>query len=221
MLIENVHIERMTLRILSLVRPLAPALTGQSVHLPSSERLFVLQGGDTPNVNHQMSVPSQAFAVDFGVVGGNGRELARASATRTKDFYSWDTPVLSPVNGRVVSMLDSAPDNALGAKDAARPLGNHVVIEEGDRYFYLAHLRQDTVSVRAGDAVIAGRPVGRCGNSGNSDFPHIHLHATHSPRFGEGVGINLIFGPMHVELAGKKFDNAEWPLIRGLWLQGP
>lgn len=209
-------------RIVAIVLTFSSALMGQSVHLPSSSPLFVLEGGDTPNVNHHMTVPSQAYAIDFGVVGGpRGRELTRGPATRAEDFFCWDTPVLSPVSGRVITALDSLPDNALGVKDATRPLGNHVVIQQGDRYFYVGHLRQHTVSVHAGDVVTAGQTVGHCGNSGNTDFPHIHVHATHSPTFGEGVGLNLLFGPMNVDLAGKTFEHVEWPLIRGLWLRTP
>lgn len=209
----------MIIRVLAVATALTRCLAAQAAHLPSAFPLFVLQGGDTPNVNYHMAAPSQAFAVDFGVVGGpTGRELARASGSRAEDFYCWDTPVISPVTGRVVTVVDSLPDNILGVKDSVRPLGNHVIIQEGDRYFYLAHLRRRSATVRAGDPVTVAQPIGRCGNSGNTDFPHIHLHATHSPRFGAGFGINLIFGPMNVDLAGKQFQNVEWPLLRGLWL---
>jgi hypothetical protein len=208
--------------IVALSLAFAPALACQSVHLPSAEPLFVLQGGDTPNVNDHMTVASQAYAIDFAVVGGrSGRELARPPATSVEDYYCWDTAVRSPVDGRIVIAVDSLPDNRLGARDPSQPLGNHVVVQQRDRYFYLAHLRQHTVSVRAGETVAAGQLVGRCGNSGNTDFPHIHLHATNTPQFGEGLGLNLIFGPMHVDLAGKSFTGVEWPPLRGLWLHAP
>lgn len=194
----------------------------QSVRLPSTQRLFVAQGGDTPNVNSHMTVPAQAFGIDFAVAGGHTmRELSRGSATRVDDFFCWDTPVLAPAAGVVVSAVDTFPDNAVGVHDLVHPLGNHVVVQSNTRYFYLAHLRRGSVGVRVGDTIVAGATIGRCGNSGNSDFPHIHLHATQSPRVGEGHGLNLTFGPMTVELAGKSFAAVEWPLLRGLWLTMP
>lgn len=201
---------------------LALSLSGQTARLPSAQPLFVWQGGDTPNVNYHMAISSQAYAVDFAVVGGaGGRELSRPQPTRAEDFFCWDTAVLSPTPGRVVAIVNTLPDNTLGAKDAAHPLGNHVVIQAGDRFFYVAHLRQRSLSVQVGDSVWAGTVLGRCVNSGNTDFPHIHVHATHSAVFGEGVGINVTYGPMHVSLAGKEFTNVEWPLLRGLWVHAP
>lgn len=129
--------------------------------------------------------------------------------------------MLAPVAGSVLTAVDSLPDNSLGTKDSQHPLGNHLVIQQGDRFLYIAHLRLHTLTVRSGDSVSVGQAIGRCGNSGNSDFPHIHVHATHSMRFGEGVGINLTYGPMRVNLAGKTFEHVEWPLLRGLWVHEP
>ena len=88
----------------------------------------------------------------------------------------------------------------------------------GDRYYYLAHLQRGSVRVQVGERVERGQPLARCGNSGNSDYPHLHLHATRSPRFGEGVGENITFSGIDVELAFKRFRNVEWPLIRGLFV---
>lgn len=41
----------------------------------------------------------------------------------------------------------------------------------------LCHLQQGTITVRVGQQVSPGEVVGRCGNSGNSTEPHLHLHA--------------------------------------------
>jgi murein DD-endopeptidase MepM/ murein hydrolase activator NlpD len=39
----------------------------------------------------------------------------------------------------------------------------------------LAHLRRGSVAVKEGQAVRAGEPIARCGNSGNTSQPHLHL----------------------------------------------
>jgi len=41
----------------------------------------------------------------------------------------------------------------------------------------LGHLRQGSVLAQAGERVAAGQPLGQVGNTGNSDEPHLHIHA--------------------------------------------
>jgi murein DD-endopeptidase MepM/ murein hydrolase activator NlpD len=54
--------------------------------------------------------------------------------------------------------------------------GNHVVVDHGGGVFTrAAHLRPDSVSVRVGDVVAAGDPLGQMGNSGRSELRHLHL----------------------------------------------
>ena len=76
-----------------------------------------------------------------------------------------------------------------------------------------------TGSVKSGDRVTRGEVIGRCGNSGHTTVPHIHLHAPASPRFQQGLGLNVTYGPIHVNLNGKEFDNVEWPMLTGLWVR--
>jgi hypothetical protein len=54
--------------------------------------------------------------------------------------------------------------------------GNYVLIraQEGV-YVLLAHLRQGSVCVAVGDYLTPGQALGRCGNSGRSAQPHLHL----------------------------------------------
>ena len=72
--------------------------------------------------------------------------------------------------------------------------------------------------MKTGDHVTRGQFLGRCGNSGNSDFPHIHLHVQDQPTLNMGNGINPVFSDINVELNGKLFENVAWPLIRGLFV---
>jgi hypothetical protein len=39
-----------------------------------------------------------------------------------------------------------------------------------------------------------------------------------SPTFNKGLGQNMIFKGINVELTGKVFENVDWPLIRGLFV---
>ena len=61
--------------------------------------------------------------------------------------------------------------------DRERLAGNFVLVDCGAAQVFLGHLRQGSVTVQAGQRVGAGLRLGAIGNSGNSDEPHLHLHA--------------------------------------------
>lgn len=195
----------------------------QEYRLPFDGRWFVGQGGDTANVNHHMSVRAQWFGVDFAKVGGaSGRELARGTPSKIDDFYSWGAVVRAPANGKIVALVETLPDNALGTKDAGHPAGNHVVIKVAERRFvFLAHLQRGTVALAVGQRVKRGDRIGLCGNSGNSDFPHVHMHVQDTPDLNDGQGQNPTFLNINVELTGKRFSKVTWPLIAGLFVSNP
>jgi murein DD-endopeptidase MepM/ murein hydrolase activator NlpD len=120
----------------------------------------------------------------------------------------------------VVSVVDELPDNPLGNKDVHNPAGNHVVIDAGDgKFVFLGHLRKGSTAVKAGERIARRQAVGRVGNSGNTDFPHLHLHVQDHATLNQGQGFNPVFGGIEVELNGKAFQGVTWPLIRGLFVQ--
>ncbi|HTS17019.1 MAG TPA: M23 family metallopeptidase [Verrucomicrobiae bacterium] len=203
-------------------RTVALIMDALECRLPFRGRWFVVQGGDTPHVNQHMAVRAQWFAIDFMKVGGPGqRALFQGNRTWLEDFFSWCEPVLAPVDGTVESTTDYFPDNPLGTKDPGHPAGNHVVIAVApDRYVFIAHLQKGSIKVNRGDRVAVGQQLGLCGNSGNSDCPHIHMHAQNTPTVNQGRGQNMIFKGIHVELTGQVFENVDWPLIRGLFVWG-
>jgi hypothetical protein len=211
------------LRIVGLLVAIASSAGAQQLRLPFDGRWFVFQGGDTPNVNDHTTVPAQRYALDFMKVGDpEQRGLSRSDPRRLEDYYSWGAPVLAPADGDIVDLVDTLPDNELGVKDANRPLGNHVTLRVApDRYVFLAHFQRRSVAVKLGAHVKRGDLLGRCGNSGNTDFPHIHMHIQDTPTFNAGTGQNPQFAGINVELSGKRFDHVDWPLIRGLFVSNP
>lgn len=198
--------------------PLAPAIT---LRLPFSGTWYVAHGGDTLNVNHHMAVRAQWFGIDFARVGGpGGRQLADEPATSVAHCHSWNMPVLSPLAGVVVAAASHHPDNPLGEVDTAQPAGNFVQIRSaGGLHVVLAHLRQGSLLVEAGQRVEAGQPLGRCGNSGHSTMPYVHLHVQDAAGFGDGTGQLAEFEGIDVDLSGRRFANVTWPLMRGLFVR--
>ncbi len=47
--------------------------------------------------------------------------------------------------------------------------------------------------MRQGQRVTAGTMVGRCGNSGRSDLPHLHYHLQDAASYGQGQGLPVSF----------------------------
>ncbi len=196
------------------------AAAAQEYRLPFADRWFAAQAGDTVNVNQHMRVKPQWFGIDFAKVGEpNGRALVKTDGARIEDFYGWDAEVLAPVDGEVVAVIDGLADNPLGASDTENPAGNHVVIRAApDQYVFIAHLQRGSTRVATGTRVTRGKLLGLCGNSGNTSFPHIHMHVQDTPTLNAGTGRNITFSRIDVELNGKSFRNVDWPLVRGLFV---
>ncbi len=195
-------------------------VTAAEYRLPFEGRWFVSAGGDTINVNHHMVERSQWYAIDFLKTGDPGdRGVAKSNAVKVEDFYSWGQKVLSPVDGVIRTVHDGEVDNPIGTTDKQNAFGNYVMIEAGPAEFvYLAHFQKDSITVQAGQKVQAGNLLGKCGNSGNTSSPHIHMHVQDRAGLYTGTGQNITFRRIDVLLSGKQFDNVDWPLLQGLFV---
>ncbi len=105
---------------------------------------------------------------------GTDFRLSDAGAQRT------GVNVLAADAGRVSRTRDGVSD--VSFRDAGREFikgrecGNGVVIDHPDGWqTQYCHLKEGTVSVRVGDPVSAGQPVGQVGMSGLTEFPHLHF----------------------------------------------
>ncbi len=115
------------------------------------------------------------YALDF--IRTEGGLSYRSHGTELADFLVFDRPVRSPAWGTVVACRDDIADNAPGEMNLVENWGNHVLIDIGGGLFVLlAHLRQGSLDVAPGWPVAPGSPLARCGNSGRSAQPHLHLH---------------------------------------------
>jgi hypothetical protein len=154
-------------------------------------RYLVMQGGSNPLLNYHNTSRSQRYALDIVALDDLGRRAAGISP-EDLDLYVIDgAPVRSPCAGEVTAAVANIPDNAIGSTNTEAPAGNHVMIICGDVQVEIAHLKQGTVAVTAGQRISYGRTLGQVGNSGNSSEPHLHIHAV---RVGTDEGAPLTFG---------------------------
>jgi hypothetical protein len=117
-----------------------------------------------------------------------------------RDYATFGEPVYAPCNGEVVEIENNLPDLIPPESDEVNKAGNHVLLRcAGDTAVLVAHLRQGTVVVQAGQAVSVGDRLGELGNSGNTTEPHLHISAQH------GVGDETILDadPQPVTFEGR------------------
>ena len=139
--------------------------------LPFSGEWTVYQGFDDTWTHQGL----WRYAVDFIIEDVNAVSY-RNEGLALEDYYCFNKPVLSPVAGEVVSVQNDLLDNPIGTVDKENNWGNFIIIYSDFGYFVeLSHLVKDSIKLSVGDRVVAGEIVGRCGNSGYSPQPHLHM----------------------------------------------
>ena len=167
-----------------LVRVLGPVPGGQCAVLnaPFRGEWYVFQGGRSALLNHHYLIPAQRHALDLCKL--NDDRTSHGDATKLESYAAYGQELFAPADGKIVKVVNDRADEAIGGSDEENPVGNHVVIEIGaEKFVLLAHLMQDSVVVRVGDPVRRGDKVARCGNSGNTSEPHLHLQVQNRADF--------------------------------------
>jgi len=172
-----------------------PAGSGEPVvHIrpPMDGPILVGWGGDTVQTNYHAAAPDQRWAYDLLV------EPAMVGSENNEDYGCWGKPILAPIDSTVVIAQDGNPDRTPGEMIPTDPCGNQISLAlSTGTYLQICHIQNGSISVQEGDAVQAGQPIGRCGNSGHTSEPHIHIHhQRQDPRtfpFGFAEGLKLGF----------------------------
>ncbi|HEV2727166.1 MAG TPA: M23 family metallopeptidase, partial [Solirubrobacterales bacterium] len=128
---------------------------------------------------------AERFAIDFVQIGANGR-LIDGPRDAFSSYAYFGEPIYSATQGRVVAVVNDIPETPAGGfpenPTAQTAGGNHVVVAMGNgRYAFYAHLQPGSATVKPGQRVAIGQVLGRLGNSGNTDAPHLHFHVMDSP----------------------------------------
>lgn len=166
--------------------------------------------------SHGTDLFGTSFAIDFVAVDGARRTapFTFRSVLRSESperFPGFGRPILAPVHGVVVALRDGAPDHdafrglpSVGyaltqrrrvAAGWAELAGNHVMIETRDGpVVTVCHLRRASIEVRLGQRVRVGDTLARCGNSGNSTEPHVHVQAVDRVDVRHATAVPITFG---------------------------
>ncbi|MFT4285842.1 MAG: M23 family metallopeptidase [Protaetiibacter sp.] len=187
---------------------------GIDLSFPFTGRWLVQNSPASRIPSHGTTLFATSYAIDFVPVTDSGRTapFTMRSLLRPEPaarFPGFGRPVLSPVEGTVVAVHDGYADHPAyrglpsiryaatqrsRASDGWPTLaGNHVLIEAADAVIALCHLEHDSIAVSLGQHVVAGDVLARCGNSGNSTEPHLHVQALDDRNIGRARAVPLTF----------------------------
>jgi len=123
-------------------------------------------------------------AWDFEILDREGKSW-RNSGNVPEDYFCFDKPVIAPADGWIESVTNGIDDNDIGQVNLEHNWGNTIVIKHTEKlYSALSHLKKGSIAVHKGDYVNKGDVIARCGNSGRSPVPHLHMQFQSSPQVG-------------------------------------
>ncbi len=150
------------------------------INLPFSGKWSVYQAFD----DEWTHKGEYKYAYDF-VIKRNGKTYQNEGKF-LEDYYAFGESVLAPISGYVVALRDDLEDNFIGNVDRINNWGNYIIIKSlsGTFYVEISHLMKNSITVKVGDYVEMGQIIGKCGNSGYSPEPHIHVQVQTTPYLG-------------------------------------
>jgi hypothetical protein len=172
-------------------------------------RYLVANGGNSVLVNAHLKTNDgdprfrkwrgQSHGVDLIGITALGFHARGLQPSDPRAYVIHGAAVIAPCSGTVRSMVDGLADNAVPRVDRQHMAGNHIVLACGGIEVVLGHLLAGSIQVAPGAGVKMGDHIAAVGNSGNSDEPHLHIHAQMP-----GTAAAPISGdPLHMSIDGR------------------
>lgn len=171
--------------------------------LPLKGNWVVVNGGVTKAFSHSWSINSQRYAYDFIKLDENGKSYS-GDQMNLNSYYSYNQEILAPADGLVIKVYNSQKDSVIMKKHGVDPLakhlaGNYIIIKhDNDEYSFLAHLKQNSMTIKENETVKRGQKIALCGNSGNTTEPHLHFQIQNRKSFIFSSGIPICFKDLKV-----------------------
>lgn len=163
-----------------------PAVKTVSLTFPfKGSNYFILNGGNHSLISSHMKTLDEKFrnyrgesyGVDIVKLNQFGTRSSGLLPQALDQYEVFGEPVYAPCAGRVVASERHLPDMVPPQPDRDHLLGNFVLLRCDAADILLAHFRQDGVAVDVDELVTTGQYLGDIGNSGNTNEPHLHIHA--------------------------------------------
>ncbi|MFA6978743.1 MAG: M23 family metallopeptidase [Ignavibacteriaceae bacterium] len=135
----------------------------------------------------------ERFCVDWNKIDNTGNYF-NGDYQICENWFIYGEQVYAVADGQVVSIKDGMPDQSpVFTQPIPTTLfdgeGNSVVIHINGGYVVYGHLIPNSITVKPGQIVKDGDVIGKVGNSGDSDAPHLHfgLHTDFPYYISEGL----------------------------------
>src|SRR5215203_3909444 len=199
-----------------LVRIYTPPADPVAIDPPLAGEWETVAGGRSTLLSHHYSAPFVRDALDFVQLDEEGRGY-QGDPRRAESWYGFGEPVLAPADGTVVSVSDGHPDEPIGKVGVTPPYGNHVLLQIGEhRYAVKGHLEHGSVRVSEGERVRLGQQIAAVGDSGDSLWPHLHIHVQEGPVIDQKARtVPVVIGDVLLMRNGRESRPAEADLRRG------
>ena len=186
-----------------------------SLILPFKGEWLIEWGGDTVEQNYHQSISLARFAFDFLKTDANGKKY-RGDGKKNEDYYAFGQEIIATADGIVTDVITGVRDNVPGTVNNFADIGNMVMIRHPNgEVSVFAHLKFGSTLVKVGQKVKKGQTIGLCGNSGNSDEPHLHYQLQESNIPAPESTIKVFFEKITVKRDGKTGIKNDYSPIKG------
>lgn len=147
--------------------------------LPFKGIWYIECGGTKKKNSHSWEIIGQRFAYDFEI--RNNNLPYHDDPTKNENYYSYLENIYAPADGWVVEIINKYPNTHITEdrkiiNDCPDPRGNHIIIKhDHGEYSTICHIEKNSFKVKQGEIVREGDIIGKVGNSGNTQGPHIHF----------------------------------------------
>ena len=125
------------------------------------------------SITHRRHDNFGQFAYDFSLFDKDGN-LYKGNSNNLNDYYAFGKPVYAPANCTVYKVNDGIEDNTVIGKSTIH--ANYVRLDLGNNILCtLVHLKKGSIVVREGQKIKRGDKIAEVGNSGASNYPHLHM----------------------------------------------
>ncbi|MBQ6498214.1 MAG: M23 family metallopeptidase [Bacilli bacterium] len=165
--------------------------------IPSTDLWYITYGGYTKEDSHSYDVYGQRWAYDFDCnIDG---EYYHDDGNINENYYGYNKPVLAPIDGFIVDLVDGAPDSKAYAdmrvsQDSDDVRGNYLIIKaKYGEYCTICHIKKNSFKVKIGDIVNQGQEIACVGNSGRTKGAHIHMQVNKGMDFFNSEPLIIVF----------------------------
>lgn len=155
----------------------------------SNGKYYVFEGGDSKQsrfINYHFAGSSHKksnvnesmrYAVDIAQLNKLGSFANGLLPTGVDEYIIYNKTILCPCDGTIYSIIDSMENEKPFTGSHPYNIGNQIIIETKGHYIILGHIQKGSILAKVGEFVRGGQPIARVGNSGLTEFPHLHIHA--------------------------------------------